>query len=409
MKKTLYAYATACLCSLLLMVWVAVPAIGDDMNWDTIKEKAKSQHVFWNAWGGDARFNAFMAWAGEEVEKRYGVQVTHVKLSDTADAVRSVLADKQAQKDSDGAIDLIWINGANFKTMKENDLLYGPFLENLPHYALLSPQKNPAIVTDFTVATEGYEAPWGMAQLVILYDEKRTKSPPRTTKSILAYAEKHKGRITYSAPPDFTGTSLLKQILIEQLEDTSILQDPPKSDKEAREISAPLWAFLDALHPNLWRDGKDFPSNATEMERLLADGFIDISYSFNVNAAWLGINAGDLPSSARTTTFKNGGLSNVNFVAIPYNAKAKEGAMVLANFLLSPEAQGRRQNPQYWGDPSVLDPEKLSEAQQHFFAHDIKNHDAILPLANLHQTVSEPHPDWGTFLQTEWKKRFHTR
>ena len=61
----------------------------------------------------------------------------------------------------------------------------------------------------------------------------------------------------------------------------------------------------------------------------------------------------------KTYAAERGTIGNTNFVAIPYNAKAKEGAMVLANFLLSPEAQARKQDPNIWGDPTVLALDKL--------------------------------------------------
>ena len=49
-----------------------------------------------------------------------------------------------------------------------------------------------------------------------------------------------------------------------------------------------------------------------------------------------------------------GTIGNTHFVAIPYNSSAKEGAQVVANFLLSPEAQARKLDPTVWGDPTVL-------------------------------------------------------
>ena len=41
-----------------------------------------------------------------------------------------------------------------------------------------------------------------------------------------------------------------------------------------------------------------------------------------------------------------------------------EAAMQVADFLLSPEAQARKQQPQVWGDPTVLDLTLLTSAQQ---------------------------------------------
>ena len=62
--------------------------------------KARGQTVNWNAWAGDEKTNAFIAWVGDEVERRYGVTVNHVKLKDTAEAVTRVVAEKAAGRNA---------------------------------------------------------------------------------------------------------------------------------------------------------------------------------------------------------------------------------------------------------------------------------------------------------------------
>ena len=47
------------------------------------------------------------------------------------------------------------------------------------------------------------------------------------------------------------------------------------------------------------------------------------------------IHDGLYPDTVRTFVFKEGTISNTHFVAIPFNAADKEGAMVVANFLIS--------------------------------------------------------------------------
>ncbi len=37
-------------------------------DWNATLAKAKGQTVYWNAWGGDERTNAFIAWVGQETE-----------------------------------------------------------------------------------------------------------------------------------------------------------------------------------------------------------------------------------------------------------------------------------------------------------------------------------------------------
>ena len=39
-------------------------------SWDEVIDKARGQLVFWDAWGGDERINAYIAWAGDQVQAR---------------------------------------------------------------------------------------------------------------------------------------------------------------------------------------------------------------------------------------------------------------------------------------------------------------------------------------------------
>ena len=58
-----------------------------------------------------------------EVKSRHGITLRHVKLTDTASAVSRILAEKTAGRDTDGSVDLIWVNGENFASLKRNGLL----------------------------------------------------------------------------------------------------------------------------------------------------------------------------------------------------------------------------------------------------------------------------------------------
>ena len=59
-------------------------------NWSEIEARARGQTVYFNAWGGSQRVNAYLQWAGVEVQQRFGVRLEHVKLSDTAEVVKRV-------------------------------------------------------------------------------------------------------------------------------------------------------------------------------------------------------------------------------------------------------------------------------------------------------------------------------
>lgn len=155
-------------------------------HWPAIAAAARGQTVYWNAWAGEQRINAYIAWAGREAARRFGVSVVHVKLSDTAKAVARVVAEKAAGTVSGSAEDLIWINGANFASMKRNGLLFGPWAESLPNFALTDSAVHPEVRQDFTVPTDGYEAPWGRAQMVFFYDSATLPTPPLMVQALAA-------------------------------------------------------------------------------------------------------------------------------------------------------------------------------------------------------------------------------
>ncbi len=388
---------------LLLLTLCASPAFGaENPSWTDILNKARGQTVYWNAWGGDPRINSHIQWACKEAQKRFGVDVRHVKLSDTADAVNRVLAEKAAGKTDKGSTDLIWINGENFAAMKRQNLLYGPFTEKLPNFRLVDTENKPTL-SDFTVPIEGLEAPWSMAQFVFLYDTAQLQNPPRTPEAFLAWAKAHPGRVTYPQPPDFLGTTFLKQTLLSL--SPSRKYSAPVSEEEFVKLSAPLWEYLDALHPQMWRRGRAFPANGPAQTKLLGDGELDIAFAFSAEAASSAILNKELPATVRTFVYDGGTIGNASFLAIPFNSSAKEGAMVFVNFLLSPEAQLRQQDPNELGSFSVLAMEKLTPEDRARFEK-LPRGPATLSPKELGKPLAEPHPFWMERLEKEWQKRY---
>ncbi|MBU1294243.1 MAG: ABC transporter substrate-binding protein, partial [Gammaproteobacteria bacterium] len=91
-------------------------------SWQDTLQQAKGQTVYFNAWGGADNINDYIQWAADRIKAEYDVTLKQVKLTDTSDAVNRVLAEKAAGKNSNGSIDLIWLNGENFRAMKDNNL-----------------------------------------------------------------------------------------------------------------------------------------------------------------------------------------------------------------------------------------------------------------------------------------------
>ena len=389
---------------LLALVFLLMDNPASANGWTEIKELGKGQTVYWNAWGGGVEINQYIRWVVQELNNKYDVELKHVKLSDTSEAVNRVLAEKIAGRDQDGSVDLIWINGENFAKMKENQLLYGPFTETLPNFSLVDFENKPTTLLDFTIPVDGLEAPWGMAQFNFPYNAERIQIPPKSISELLAWSKKNTGRFSYPAPPDFLGSTFLQQVLIETIDNPDSLQRPIEMD-QFQEASQPLWDYLEQLHPHLWRRGETFPSSGPALRQLLDDGQVDIALSFNPADTSAAITSGLLPDTTRTFVLKSGTIGNTPFVAIPYYASNREDALLVANFLLSPEAQAHKQNPEVWGDGTVLDLNKLSAAQKKLF-DDLPRGIATLSPEELGKTQPNPHPDWRILLDAEWQRRY---
>jgi len=389
---------------LTLAALAALIAAAATADWQDTLDAARGQTVYWNAWGGDARTNAFIAWVGEQTAARYGVTIEHVRLSDTAEAVTRVISERAAGRDTGGAVDLIWINGPNFLTMKEQGLLFGPFVADLPNARFVDMTEGAPATLDFTEPVEGMESPWRLARFVFTYDSARVDTPPRRMADFVDWAAANPGRFTHPDPSNFMGATFLKQALVELAPDPAALLSPATDDSFAVQ-TAPLWAWYDALRPNLWRQGETFPDNESVQQQLLDDGEIDIAMSFDPASTAAAIAQGLLPDTARVFVPEGGTIGNVSFVAIPYNAAHAAGAQVVADFLLDPEVQARMQNIEVLGAFSVLDPTLLDAAGRAAFDA-LPTAPALPTLEALGPTLPEPHASWMTRLTEEWARRY---
>lgn len=392
--------------ALAAVLFLAAPlrAAPDPARWDAVLAAARGQTVYWHAWGGSPLVNAFIAWAGDAVAARHGIRIEHVRITDIADTVSRVLAEKAVGRAEGGSVDLMWINGENFAAMKRHGLLFGPFATSLPNWRYVDAAGKPALTADFTVPTDGYESPWGMAQLVFYHDTARLPEPPRTLAALHDWVAANPGRFAYPAPPDYLGTTFLKQALHGLRADVAPLQAPPDPDS-AESLAAPLWAYLDALHPHLWRGGRAWPQNEARLRQMMADGEVDLALSFNPNEAASAIATGELPETVRAYVLDGGTISNAHFVAIPFNASAKAAALVVADFLISPEAQARAADPAVWGSPTVLDVTALPAAERAAFEAITFGPGAMTP-ADLAASLPEPHPGWVELLEQGWARRY---
>jgi len=336
----------------------------DLSNYDEVLEEARGTTVNFYGWGGSTHANAWVEDVlGGALKEQYDITLNRVS-SDIDQILTKLLSEKQLN--ADGTIDVVWINGENFFTAMENDLLYGPFLDVLPNANKYLDFNDPDVKYDFGFPTDGYEAPYGKAQMVLIMDQAKISTLPTSAAELLEVAKANPGMITYPAPPDFTGSAFVRNIVYEIVGHEQFIDMPADYDT-VKEAVMPAMEYLLELKPYLWRNGETYPSSITQAESMFADGEIAFTMSYNPNSISLKINTGEFPETSKAFLFDNGTIGNTHYLAIPKNSTNKAAALVLINEMLSVESQVTKMDPDVWGDLAVLDVDKLNDQELEYF------------------------------------------
>lgn len=339
----------------------------DFADWQAVLDAAKGSKVSFYGWGGSDKTNA---WIDEQLtpyaKEHYDIQVERVPMN-IEDILNKLTAEKAADK-KQGSIDLIWINGENFLTARENDFLYGPFTTMLPNFQKYVDAEDEEVTTDFATPVEGYEAPYSKAQFVLTTDLDVVADPPEDAQALLDYLKKHPGTFTYPALPDFTGSAFVRTIIHELCDYEALAKLPEEaSQEEVAKLVQPAMDYLKELAPYLWEKGKTYPATLAEVDRMFMDGQLHFSMNYDQNHAVSQILSGDYPETATAFLFDKGMVGNSSYVAIARNTGNLAGALCLADAILSPEMQASKMDPQIWGTLPVLDMKELDKTEKKLF------------------------------------------
>lgn len=375
-----------------------------DQGWEKILLRARGSEVKWTMWGGSANINQWVdQYVKKEVKRLYDIHLIRQPVKDPAEMINKLQVEKKGGLRRGGA-DMTWINGENFKLAKNSSLLYGPFSQLLPSYVKFYDHASPEITLDFGTPVDGFEAPYGKAQFVFVYDSAKVKNPPQSFEELKEWVKKNPGKFTYPAPPDFTGSAFVRQAFYAVSGGYEQYFAPSGLSKIPEKIGA-LWNYLNEIKPFLWSQGKTYPDSSSRLNQMFADGEVLITMGYSPTTAEADIRKGALPKTVRTFVMKEGTLANTHFLAIPFNAPNTDGALVVINFLLSPEAQKSKFDPASWGDFPALDFKKLDPSLAlAFTTMDLGV--STLPLATLSShRVPELPPESLVAIETEWLKK----
>jgi putative spermidine/putrescine transport system substrate-binding protein len=379
----------------------------DINNWDSVLAAAKGQTVNWYIWGGSDSINAFVDnFYGKALKERYGITLNRIPIADTADAVNQVLSEKQAGKEI-GAVDMIWINGENFFTLKQANLLYPDWAQKLPNSQYVN-WDNPAINLDFGHSVDNLESPWSSAQFQFVYDSARIKADelPHSYADLKVWACANPGRFTYIAPGPggFLGTRFVKGALYELSGGAEQWQ---KFDQALWDKWSPkLWNYLNELKPCLWRSGETYAKDEAELKNLFANNEVDFSMTNDITGAGTGIANGLLPETSRAFVFNNYMIGDFNYVAIPLNAPNKAAALVLANLLLEPEFQAAQILPENgFGLGYAIDVNRVTDeaALSALQSASTKLGDSATPASDLAKSlVGDTAAEYQNLVEQDW-------
>lgn len=334
----------------------------DFSDWNAVLEAAKGQTVSWYGWGGDEARNTWINTVlADALKQKYDITLDLVGM-DINDILTQLSGEMQAGVE-EGSIDFIWINGENFYSCKENGYLWGPFTSYLPNFNDYIDGNSPEVLYDFGSPTEGFECPYGKAQMQMWYNSDVVTTPPTTVEEFAAFCQQHPGQVTYPEPGDFTGTAFISCLIAGvvgkgEFEKLSAMEEP--TEEAVLAVVEPGLEYLKSLKPYLWKEGTTFPADSSTLSTMYADGELILNMGYGAPQDL--VNNGQLPETTRSFIFDSGTVGNSNFMAIAANAPHKAAALVAINEVVSPEMQ--LSIYENLGNISVLDMAKLPQEQR---------------------------------------------
>lgn len=369
-------------------------------SWEQITEKAKGTTVTWLKYTGDKKANKYI----DEVlvprmKEKFGITLKIVPGQGPS-IVSSIMSEKEAGVEK-GQTDMVWINGETFFQIQQFQGLFGPINYKLPSSEFIN-FEDPIIKYDFQQEIKGYEAPWGKASFIALTDGAKVKNPPVSMQDFEAYWKANPGKFTLSL--DFTGYTLLKTWLIEIAGGSANLNGD-FDQKKYDEYSTKLWDFINRNKKYFWKNGETFPESAVTIAQLYATGEVNFGFSFGFTAVDKGIKEGLFPKTTIGYVLKPGSIHNASYLAIPFNAANKEGALVVINYLISPEAQIEKSDINNSGGTPVFDVSKLTPALKAKYDALEKPKYGMTEEEALSKAIVEPHSMYMIKVAEDFRKK----
>jgi len=367
-------------------------------DWNTIEEKASGSTVNFMMWQGSPVINDYINnYVIPTVKEKHNINLK-ISGGQGPEIVQLAMGEKQAGIEK-SQVDVVWINGETFFQLKKIEALYGPFLKQLPNSNYID-FNNRFITTDFQQDINGMEAPWSISQFAMVYDKAKIENPPTSLSELSDYVKAHPGTFTISN--DFTGMTLLKSFLAE-IGGSSKSLDGEFNEEKYQRLSEELWAFINDHKKYFWKEGTTFPKEQSIMSQLFANGELYLTAGFSEGSIEEKVTSGLYPKTTKAYAWENGTIKNANYLGILSNASNKAGAMTVINFLMSPEAQLKKINPDGMDSNTILEVEKLPEEWKEKFKNAPKRKYGIEMKELEKFAMAEPSPEYMIRLYEDFR------
>jgi putative spermidine/putrescine transport system substrate-binding protein len=185
-----------------------------------------------------------------------------------------------------------------------------------------------------------YGLPWRGSQVVLAYNGEKIATPPKSWDELTKWIAANPGQFIYGRP-DRGGSG--RNFVVRAIHEANG-RDPAqfkadafsKADAETRFAKA--WKLLTDLAPNLYGQGAYTAGNTPTLQ-LLASGAVSMIPAWS-DQALQGISQGVLSPATKLVQLQDLAFcGQFSQAVVPSNAAHHDGAMTLANFLLSDEVQ----------------------------------------------------------------------
>lgn len=188
-------------------------------------------------------------------------------------------------------------------------------------------------------AGKGVGIPYRASSVLLAYDSTEIETPPATLDELLTWIEEHPGEFAYNSPSTGgSGGAFVTTVLDSYLspEDAEALR--VGYDEDLQEGWTPGFERLAGLGEYVYQGGV-YPNGNSQVLELLGDGSISMAPVWSdqfITAVENGLISEDVHYTQISDPSFTGSAS---YLGIPRTSDNTEGAIDLANFVLSPEGQ----------------------------------------------------------------------